>query len=205
MKSSKNLLEQLKILPYFTKITVKQLGDQLGLTNSTINTYISRFLKYKEVIRLKNGLYVSSDFLNSNKSDISYTYYLANIIRTPSYISRWSALQYYNLATESIYLITSVTPKVGREYQTKAGTFSYQSIKKDLLFDYSLVRGKYDFFIASPSKALFDLLYFKTKQLRGVTEKEVLSLVEEMRVDLKEMSNTEQDKFRKLIRKYCHE
>jgi len=62
MKSKKNLLEQLKSLPYFNKNTVFQLGEQFGLKNTTINTYISRFLKYKEILQLKKGLYVSTDF-----------------------------------------------------------------------------------------------------------------------------------------------
>ena len=205
MKSKKNLLEQLKSLPYFTKNTVNQLGDQLGLTKATINTYISRYLEYKEVFQLKNGLYVTADFFDKNKSDISYSYYLANIIRTPSYVSSWAALQYYNLATESIHSITSVTSKVGRSYQTKAGNFSYQSIQKRLFSDFSLVKAKFDFFIATPSKALFDLIYFRTHQFRGVGQRDVVSLAEELRVDINEMGKAEQDKFYKMIKKYINE
>ena len=45
MKSKSNLLEQLKSLPHFSKNTVLQLGKQLGLKDSTVNVYISRFLK----------------------------------------------------------------------------------------------------------------------------------------------------------------
>ena len=70
MKSKKNLLEQLNSLPHFTKSTVYQLGSQLGLKNSTVNTYISRFLKRKEILPLKNGLYITADFFADNKSDI---------------------------------------------------------------------------------------------------------------------------------------
>ena len=93
MKSKKNLLEQLKPLPHFDKNTIHQLGRQLELKDSTINTYISRFLKYKDILQLKNGLYVTTDFFEKNRSDISYSFYLANILRTPSYISSWAALQ----------------------------------------------------------------------------------------------------------------
>ena len=156
MKSKKNLLEQLKALPHFNKNTVHQLGRQLELKDSTIDTYISRFLKYKDILQLKNGLYVTTDFFENNRSDVSYSFYLANIIRTPSYVSSWAALQYYNLATEAVNSITSITLKVTREYQTKAGNFAYQSIKKDFFSDFSLVKGKFDFYIASPAKALFD-------------------------------------------------
>lgn len=202
MKSRKNLLEQLKSLPHFNKNSVYQLGKQLGLKDTTVDTYISRFLKYKEILPLKRGVYVSVDFFSKNKSDISYIFYLANIIRTPSYVSSWAALQYYNLTTEVIHLITSVTPKVTRDYQTKAGSFAYQSIKKELFSDFSLVEGKFDFFIASPSKALFDLLYFKTRQFRGRSLEDIKTLVEELRIDSEEMDTTEQEKFYEMIKKH---
>ncbi|MBU4257480.1 hypothetical protein KJ586_03830 [Patescibacteria group bacterium] len=202
MKSKKNLLEQLKPLPHFNKDTVYQLGKQLGLKDSTVDTYISRFLKYKEILQLKKGLYVSVDFFEKNRTDISYSFYLANIIRAPSYVSSWAALQYYNLATEAIHSITSVTLKVTRNYQTKAGNFAYQSIKKDLFSDFSLAKGKFDFYIASPSKALFDLLYFRTRQFRGVQPGKIKMLVEELRIDIDEIDKKEQEKFYSMIKKF---
>ncbi len=205
MKSKRNLLEQLKSLPRFDKITVNQLGKQLGLKSVTVDTYISRFLKYKEILQLKNGLYVSADFFDKNKNNISYSFYLANIIRMPSYVSSWAALHYYNLTTEAIHSITSVTPKVTRGYQTKAGNFTYQSIRKELFSDFSLIKGKFDFFIAPPSKALFDLLYFRTRQFRTVSSKNIKILIEELRIDIDEMDKNEREKFYSMIKKYSHE
>jgi predicted transcriptional regulator of viral defense system len=205
MKSKNNLIEQLKTLPHFTKNTVYQLGIQLGLKDSTVDTYISRFLKYKEIYRLKNGLYVPADFFNKNKSDVSYSFYLANILRTPSYVSSWAALQYYNLTTEAIHSITSVTQKVTREYQTKVGNFTYQSIDKELFSDFSLAKGRFDFFIASPSKALFDLLYFRTSQFKGLSMENIKAMISELRVDVDEMDKEEQIKFYSMIKKYTNE
>jgi len=205
MKSKNNLLEQLKSLPHFGKNTVYQLGKQLGLKDSTIDTYISRFLKHKEIYRLKNGLYVSANFFDKNRNDVSYSFYLANILRTPSYVSSWTALQYYNLATEAIRSIASVTTKVTRDYETKAGTFSYQSIKKEFFSGYSLEKEKFNFFIASPPKALFDLLYFRTNQFRGIKFKEVKDLIKELRIDIDEMSKDGQDNFYSMINRYFHE
>ncbi|MFH1537281.1 MAG: hypothetical protein ABID45_04790 [Patescibacteria group bacterium] len=202
-----NLLEELKSLPYFNKEYVFQLGKNeknYNLKNSTIDTYISRFLKHKDIIPLKKGLYVSADFYNKNKGEASYLFYLANILRTPSYISSWTALQHYDLTTESIHTIISITPKVTRSYKTKAGNFIYQSIKKELFSNFSLEKGKFDFFIASPSKALFDLLYFKTRQFRGVRLENIKALVEELRIDIDEMSQGEQKKFFLMIKNYIH-
>lgn len=204
MKGGKNLLAQLKPLSYFDKGAIYQLGSQYGLKNTTVDTYISRFLARKDILQLKRGLYISSDFYSKNKGDISYSFYLANILRTPSYVSSWAALQYYNLTTETIHTITSVTPKITRSYKTKAGNLSYQSIKKELFSDFSLVTGKFDFFIASPSKALFDLLYFKTRQFRGVQFEDIESLVEELRIDIDEIDKEERIKLHTLIKKHLH-
>lgn len=219
MKSKKNLLNQLKSLPHFSKDSLCQLGKQLGLADATVNTYISRFLKHKEILQLKNGLYVSTDFFSKNRSDIAYFFYLANIIRKPSYVSSWSALQFYNLTTEDIRGITSVTTKVTRIYKTKAGNFTYLSIKGDLFLDFSLMQGKsvsfalsadvpperLDFFIASPAKALFDLLYFRTYQFRGLRWKEIKALVEELRIDIDEMNKKERAKFYTMIKKHIND
>lgn len=204
MKSKKNLLEQLKSLSYFDKSTIRQLGRQLGLKDTTIDTYISRFLKRKDIISLKRGLYISSDFYNKNKGNTSYLFYLANILRKSSYISSWTALQYYNLTTEIIYTITSVTPKITKNYKTKVGTFSYQSIKEDLFFGSSLNKDSFSFFIASPSKALFDLLYFKTRQFKNLELKNINLLIEELRIDIGEMDEEERKKFYLMIKKYIN-
>lgn len=202
---SKNLLDQLQPLSHFGKNSVYQLGEQLELKKKTVNTYISRFLKRRKIYRLKNGLYVSADFFDKRKNDISYSFYLANIIRPPSYVSSWAALQYYNLTTEAIYSITSVTCKVTREYRTKVGHFTYQSINKEFFTDFSLVQGKFDFFIASPSKALFDLLYFRTHQFKGVTLENIEAFIEDLRIDFDEMDKEEQTKFYTMFKRISNE
>ena len=204
MKYREILLEQLKSQPYFNKKAVYQLSEQYGLKNTTVDTYISRSLKRKEIISLKKGLYVSADFYNKNKGDISYLFYLANILRTPSYVSSWTALQYYNLTTEAIHAIMSITPKVTRAYKTKIGNFSYQSIQKELFSDFSLAKGKFNSFIASPAKALFDLLYFKTHRFRGVKFGYIKVLVAELRIDIDEMSQEEKKKFYTMIKNFIH-
>src|SRR3989344_1938742 len=204
MKYRETLLEQLKSQPYFDKKVIYQLSEQYGLKNTTVDSYISRSLRYKEIIPLRKGLYVSADFYNKNKGSASYKFYLANILRRPSYVSSWAALQYYNLTTEVIHTITSVTPKITRNYKTKIDTFLYQSIKEDLFSNFSSVKDKFDFFIASPSKALFDLLYFRTRQFKGLKFKEVDQLIEELRIDIDEMGKEERKKFYTMVKHYMH-
>ncbi|KKW32575.1 MAG: hypothetical protein UY77_C0019G0024 [Candidatus Uhrbacteria bacterium GW2011_GWA2_53_10] len=205
MKSSANLLEGIKRMPYLSKDSVQQLGTQLDLNEGTINSYISRYFKRRQLHKLKRGFYVSADFLDRHGLETSYVFYLANVLRTPSYVSSWTALQYYDLTTEAIATITSVTPKITRTYQTKAGTFIYQSINKELFTDFSLVKGTFEFFIASPSKALFDLLYFRTHQFRKVSRESIMGMIEELRIEFDEMDNAEQKKFHASLTPYLHE
>lgn len=202
MKYREILIEQLKPLPYFNKETFFQLSKQYDIKRTTVNTYISRSLARKDILPLKRGVYVTTDFYNKNKGEISYSFFLANILRSPSYISSWTALQYYNLTTEVIHNIASVTEKVSRYYVTKAGNFTYQSMKKDIFSGFSLEKGKFDFFIAIPSKALFDLLYFKTNQFRGIKFEDVEKIIEELRIDINEMEKSEKNKFYKMVKKY---
>ena len=202
MKYREILLEQLKSLPYFNKEAIYLLSDQYNLKKTTVDSYINRSLENKELLRLKNGTYVTADFFDKNKSDISYAFYLANVIRSPSYVSSWAALQYYDLATESIHSITSVTKKVTRNYQTKAGNFEYHSIKGGLFSGFTLVKRKFNFFIASPAKALFDLLYFKTEEFRGLNIGDVIGIVNGLRVDMDEMDPKERKTFDLLVRTY---
>ncbi len=204
MKYREILLEQLKSLPYFNKSAIYQLSKQYGLKNTTVDSYIGRSLKSKDIIQFKKGLYTTTYFYENNRADISYKFYLANVIRTPSYVSSWAALQYYELTTEAIQTITSVTLKVTRDYQTRAGNFGYNSIKKELFSGFSLVKGKFDFFIAAPSKALFDLLYFKTRQFRGIKPEMVDGLIRDLRIDIEEMDKKEQTLFYEMIKKYLN-
>ena len=189
-KSKNNLLEELKSLPYFSKERICQLGKNeksYNLKNSTLNTYISRFLKDKEIIPLKRGLYVSTHFYNSNKNNLSYSFFLANIIKKPSYISSWTALQYYNLATEIIHTTISVTPKVTRTYKTKIGTFSYQSLKKEL--DEAIIKvAESQYFILGPEVSGMEkefCNYLGCKHALGVSSGTDALLLALMAIDIK--------------------
>ena len=202
MKYREILIAQLKNIPYFNKKTIYQISEQYNLKTGTVDTYISRSLVRKELIQLKKGMYVTADYFNKNKNDISYTFYLANALRQPSYVSLWTTLQYYNLTTEAVHSVISVTPKITRNYQNKAGSFAYHSIKKTLFSDFSLIKGNFNFFIATPAKALFDLIYFKTNQFRSIDLKQVELLIDDLRIDIDEMDKKERDNFYTTIKNH---
>ena len=204
MKYRLVILEQLKTQPYFEKRAIQQLSEQYGLKRTTVDSYISVSLRRREIIALRRGLYVSSVFYDQNKSDISYRYYLANVIRRPSYVSSWTALQYYNLTTEVIHPTTSVTAKTTRDYRTRIGDFSYQSLQKKLFACFSSEKRAFEFFIASPAKALFDLLYLRTRHFRATGSKDLDALLSSLRIDMDELSEQERTTFYSLVEDYIH-
>jgi len=198
MKFRKVIIDQVKGLPYFSKEVLRQLCLKHSLSLYTVDSYIKKALREGEIISLKRGLYVTKDFYERNISDIGYKYYLANIIRKPSYVSGWTALNYYGMTTDVVTTITSMTTKNTRTHSNKIGGFVYHSIKKELFEGFALVKSKlgFEYFIATPSKALFDLLYLRTKQFKSPRE----NILEDLRIDVDEMSKSELKKFKKLLR-----
>lgn len=199
MNFRKVIIDQLKRFPYFKKETIKQLCTKHNLSSFVLNSYIHKAIKREEIISLKRGLYVTKDFYEKHISDLGYRYFLANIIREPSYISSWTALSYYGMTTDVVKATISVTPKTTRKYSNKAGGFIYHSIKEDLFSDFRLMKSKsgFRFLIASPAKALFDLIYLRTNQFR--TQKD--NIIKDLRIETNEMSRTEIKKFKILLNK----
>jgi predicted transcriptional regulator of viral defense system len=87
--------------------------------------------------------------------------YLAGRIYKPSYISLHTALSFHGLIPESVVQITSVTSLKTISFQNDFGEFSYKSVRKDLMFGYSLrtLADERRTAYASLEKALLDLLY----------------------------------------------
>ena len=54
--------------------------------------------------------------------------------------------------------------------------------------------------IKEPSKALFDLLYFRTRQFRGVNPETIREMIDDLRIDIDEMEEAEQENFYSLIK-----
>lgn len=118
---------------------------------------LSRWTKKGLLIRLRQGYFTFREY----KDKADYALYFANRIYRPSYISLHSALSFHGLIPESVVQITSVTPLKTASFQNLFGEYSYKSIKKELMFGYSLVSiedGR-SMQIADPEKAISDLLY----------------------------------------------
>lgn len=106
-----------------------------------------------EIVRLKRGLYVVSPEVSG--VPIS-TELIANHLYGPSYISMLSALRFYGLIPETVYEMQSVTIKHSKRFENKFGRFCYYS-SPATCFGIGIVQ-QGGFIIASPEKALCDLL-----------------------------------------------
>lgn len=109
------------------------------------------------ILRIKRGLYVVNPE-HSGKTLSSEL--IANHLYAPSYISMSTALRYYGLIPEAVYVHQSMTIKHSRSFQTPIGNYDYKYISREAFSVgvRSLDKREYAFLIASPEKALCDLI-----------------------------------------------
>ncbi len=145
-------MEQLGNIPV-TAATLESLFPNIKGGNQKI-----RLLERDhQIIRLKRGLYVCSPKVTGIALS---TELIANHIYPPSYVSMSTALRYYGLIPEEVYVVQSMTLKHSRDFNTPIGRFEYTYITKDVFsVGLSSIKVKnYAFVIASPEKALCDLI-----------------------------------------------
>ncbi len=111
----------------------------------------------RQVIRLKRGLYVCNPDITGKTIS---TDLVANHLYTPSYVSMSSALRYYGLIPEEVFTKQSMTLKHSRDFDTPIGRFEYTYITKKAFSVglTSIIKDDYAFVIATPEKALCDLI-----------------------------------------------
>lgn len=96
------------------------------------------------------------------KKDEQFLFFAANKIYSPSYVSMESALAYYNLIPEGVFLTTSISTRNTASYNTPVGDFSYNHVKPLLLFGYRLLQNDgVAIKMAEPEKVILDYLYLK--------------------------------------------
>lgn len=116
-------------------------------------------MKSGEIQGVVPGIYVTAPEFRKRPVSMEV---LANKIFGPSYVSFEYVLAHAGLIPEAVQGITSATPKRNRDFDTHLGRFSYRHLP---LAFYSfgwtqetLTDGS-GFLIATPEKALLDLLY----------------------------------------------
>ncbi|MCK9303778.1 MAG: hypothetical protein M0P27_00085 [Bacteroidales bacterium] len=163
--------------------------DTLLVDYNSPKDKVSYMVEQGELIRIKRGLYCVSPTITGQRLS---TEIVANHLYGPSYISLETALSFYNLIPERITSTQSVVTKRTKTFQTPLGRFTYSSIPDNY---YSIgIRQKSSesgstFLIASPEKALCDLILLRPN-LRIVSKKAMfVFLTKYMRIDLQELKS----------------
>lgn len=151
------------------------------------NDKISELLKSKNLIAIRRGLYITGPQLDLPTPS---SFLIANHLRGPSYVSLESALSYWGMIPERTYEISSASVKTSKTYKPEPGRFSYQQLKVPY-YTYGIRKVSYSakqsFLIASPEKALCDMIVLSAGvNLRSIKQTRAF-LLEDLRIDSNEL------------------
>lgn len=185
----KKVLPKLAKLPYFRTSNLAALLAHLK--RDSVYHKLTRWRRKGAIIKLKKGFYVAEEYKKEHGADVNYLYYLANVLRYPSYVSGAFILQNKGALTDVTFPITSMTRKTTRKYYNKIGDFFYYSISSKLYIGYErLLYENEPIYVATAAKALFDYLYIKYFKMKikseVVIERERLNLDSFSKGDIKE-------------------
>lgn len=149
------------------------------------NKKISMLEKSGDLLRLKRGLYAISPKITGKPLSVEL---IANHIYPVSYVSCHSALRYYGLIPEEVLVIQSMTTKHSRTFINEFGCFEYIHINHEA-FPVGITQinnGENSFLIATPEKALCDLVAITPMlNLRYIEETKTF-LSQDLRLDMDE-------------------
>jgi predicted transcriptional regulator of viral defense system len=139
------------------------------------------------LIRLKRGLYAVSPEVSGQTLSLEL---IANHMYGPSYVSMEYALRYYGLIPERVFEVKSMTSKRSRQFVNELATFTYIETTADYFpIGIRQVSDTQTFLIASPEKALCDLIAY-AQGLRIQSQKRMLQYLEDdIRFDTAELAH----------------
>ncbi|HZH68872.1 MAG TPA: hypothetical protein VFD80_00275 [Flavobacteriaceae bacterium] len=156
---------------------------------------ISDMEKSGELIRLKKDLYVNNDVAISKEL-------IANHLYGISYVSLETALAYYGMIPERVYVVRSMTTKRAKSFETPLGNFEYKTVSEDYFnigLRQEIIENQYAFLISTPTKAVCDMIV-ATPNLRLQSVKAMLNyLMEDLRIDFDVLKNLDKDIVRQCI------
>ena len=122
-----------------------------------VRVQLSRWAASGRVIRIHKGWYTLGEPFRRVRLD---TNVVACTIKQGTYVSIQSALAYHGMIPEYVAETTCVTTGRPLHFDSPVGRFRYRHIKREAFFGYQQEEnGPQQAFIATPEKALLDLLY----------------------------------------------
>jgi predicted transcriptional regulator of viral defense system len=125
-----------------------------------VRRQLSRWTKAGRLYQLRRGLYTLAPPFQKIKP---HPFVIANRLVRSSYVSCQSALAHYGLIPEHVPVVTSVTTARPARWETPLGGFDFRHVKTDRFRGYRLtdLGGGHRAFVATPEKALLDLIYLQ--------------------------------------------
>lgn len=152
-----------------------------------------RLVRDGEIVRLKRGLFVVAPQVSGVRIN---DFLLANHISGPSYVSMHAALRYYGLIPEAVYRIASISVGLSKTFDNQYGTFEYIHCSNRKYFSIgirSVTEDDATFLIASPEKALCDMLTYTPNLNLRYTEEIREWLEDDMRFDMDDLVRLDLD------------
>jgi hypothetical protein len=158
---NKTFLQQLLNWPK-PYLTGADLMIALGKSPDARKGVIKRAVQEGYLIRIRRDFYLIKVSQNTPPVD---SFELAPILFGPSYVSLESALQFHGWIPEAVPVITSVTVKKSKEFETSMGTFCYHHIPVSAFHMgvNQIHQNGSILFIANPWKAVADLVHIQDK------------------------------------------
>lgn len=124
-----------------------------------IRIQLSRWVKTGKIYQLRRGLYSIAPPYQKNAP---HPFLVANHLQKASYVSLQSALSFFGLIPEVVNMITSVSTGRPERLETPLGTYEFRHLKTEFFFGYQMVElSGQSAFVATPEKALLDLIYLQ--------------------------------------------
>lgn len=131
----------------------------LDVQKSHASKLLERLAQHGHVIRLMRGLWAMPESLEP----LALVPHLTAPF--PSYVSLQSALYYHSMISQIPEVIYCVSLARTRTYETSVATISVHHIEGSFFFGYE-ERGEHHVRMASPEKALLDILYLTQSKSR---------------------------------------
>lgn len=155
----RNKITFIEFISNYKDTPIISFGNVRNIFPSLTPRTLHYWNKKKYLLRISKGIYFNNYFFE-NLINQQMLFLIANQAYSPSYVSLKSALNYYGLIPEIPINITSITSKKTNSLKYDIGHFLYKSVKSDLMFGYDIIQNAdFNFKIATPEKALADLLY----------------------------------------------
>jgi len=138
-------------------IQPRQISLIFQIEINKVYDLIQRLKTHNLIQEVENGKYLVLGY--DKKRVLSNPFFIATNIVIPSYISYWSALNYYGFTEQVPRYIFCATTKQKKPIHLGNYTFQYSTINKQKLYGYTKETiGELPTFIAEPEKAIIDSL-----------------------------------------------